>query len=444
MWSLKWRLKCFIWVFLWVSFAHGGENITIPGFVRLSRKLFYLLNDQKLTVPDRYTFEVMNQGAVVPYVGNDFLSKFVYSGALPTLWNHHANIRLLSLPTSTFILNTVKYLPFLNPDIVYFDKRLYMSWRNTPNSIKVITLDRAAGFNISGNIELDILVLQSLNFSDPRIPTLDLNGEDPRLFTRDPRFGGSMSSSDKLYLVFCRRFRRKKPELGMAYVELLYHKSSIVIDDVVGLHFHVNETLYQDEKNWSPFFHGGHMMFIQSLSFSHMVLEPYFWKKEVTWDARTRIVGSTQIVNSPGLPRNSLCHLDYLSLLWPYGEIRGGSPAWRIGNQYLTIFHSSTDPKGDLLKTYTMGAYTFSTSPPFRLTACSRHPMVLPEFYSGLWTDLPLSYYHIDYVVFPMGYLLSSDEKYLYLFYGKQDNEAWMAKISVAGLLTSLRPVESL
>jgi len=105
----------------------------------------------------------------------------------------------------------------------------------------------------------------------------------------------------------------------------------------------------------------------------------------------------------------------------------------------LTFFHSSLVPPttGDVLRTYVFGAYTFQKDAPFALTGMTNKPIVHETMYSGPWTNLPESFYLIDYVAFPMSALLSYDKKFIYLLYGKQDIEGWVAKIDVEELFAS-------
>ena len=121
-------------------------------------------------------------------------------------------------------------------------------------------------------------------------------------------------------------------------------------------------------------------------------------------------------------------------------------------NTYLLFFHSSRDPPetGDVLKTYYMGALTFSSKPPFSIMSITTVPITHDIMYKGSWSDLPLSYYSIDYIVFPMGYILinkqsssSSSSSIIYLFYGRQDKQGWVARIDLANLLSSMKPLKS-
>ena len=115
--------------------------------------------------------------------------------------------------------------------------------------------------------------------------------------------------------------------------------------------------------------------------------------------ATGRTMSLTKIVDDSGSMYNP----------WPkeYGEIRGGSQAMKIDDDnYLLFFHSSRDPPGtlhpttfptrdltlillllpetgDVLKTYYMGAYTFSSKPPFAIKAITTIPITNEIMYKG-------------------------------------------------------------
>ena len=126
---------------------------------------------------------------------------------------------------------------------------------------------------------------------------------------------------------------------------------------------------------------------------------------------------------------------------WDWGVLRGGSPALIVGDEYLAFFHSSINfpsvySNGKKTLHYVMGVYTFSREPPYNLTRISPEPIVGKNFYHGrndytLWKPL--------HVVFPGGYIY--DDRYIWVVYGRQDHEVWVAKLDKTMLLDSLVPV---
>lgn len=84
--------------------------------------------------------------------------------------------------------------------------------------------------------------------------------------------------------------------------------------------------------------------------------------------------------------------------MWTFGEPRGGTPPIRVGDEFISFFHSST-PWVGFKRRYHMGAYAFEAKPPFRITRMSSIP-ILSGSKSDPWVEgLPL-------VVFPCGAIL--------------------------------------
>lgn len=124
---------------------------------------------------------------------------------------------------------------------------------------------------------------------------------------------------------------------------------------------------------------------------------------------------------------------------WTVGETRPSSAPIRIGDEYLAFFHSAKQTispvsAGWNLWHYFMGAYTFSKDPPFELTRMSPEPLSAKGFYtnSGSWKR----------VIYPGGFVLQGSQ--IYLAYGKDDKEVWIATLDKEALLGSLVPVRRL
>jgi predicted GH43/DUF377 family glycosyl hydrolase len=128
------------------------------------------------------------------------------------------------------------------------------------------------------------------------------------------------------------------------------------------------------------------------------------------------------------------CYPNYLtspSIDWPWGQMRGGTPPVMLDGEFFAFFHSSIST-GNWQWQYYMGAYTFSAEPPFKITRISKEPIVAKEFY------ISSNYY--KKVVFPGGVVVSGDR--IYVAYGKDDSEMWIATIDKEALMDSLTPVE--
>jgi predicted GH43/DUF377 family glycosyl hydrolase len=85
---------------------------------------------------------------------------------------------------------------------------------------------------------------------------------------------------------------------------------------------------------------------------------------------------------------------------------------------------------------YFMGAYTFSSTPPFEITSISPDPIIGKTFYTGpaykTWKPLR--------VVFPGGFVCYKDS--IWVVYGKQDFEVWVVQIDKEKLFKSLKPIK--
>ncbi len=67
----------------------------------------------------------------------------------------------------------------------------------------------------------------------------------------------------------------------------------------------------------------------------------------------------------------------YITLPWAnkWGEPRGGTPFIKVGDEYLSFFHSGFHEANGLIW-YVMGAYTSEAHPPFRITGISDYPIL--------------------------------------------------------------------
>lgn len=233
--------------------------------------------------------------------------------------------------------------------------------------------------------------------------------QDPRMVIKD----------DKLFLVYSNRIQKNAGQTCRMFIAEV---------DYDGVHFkakkpepflHFEGVKKEREKNWMPFQYNDELLLIYS-AVPQKILQPLFGRKTCA----------------------TVCSTNN-DIKWNWGEVRGGTPAYLIGDEYLAFFHScitlrTAQSGGKPMWHYVMGAYTFESSPPFAAKKISHVPIVDDTFYSGplhnTWKPLR--------VIFPVGYIF--DEKYIWLSYGRQDHEAWIAKISIKKLKNSLRSVNTL
>ncbi len=122
--------------------------------------------------------------------------------------------------------------------------------------------------------------------------------------------------------------------------------------------------------------------------------------------------------------------------LWKWGEIRGGTPALLIEDQYLAFFHSSFKC-GDGSSWYVMGAYTFQKEYPFKITGISPYPIFFKGIYNSHVSNLTNPLLRC---VFPSGFTIRKKEgkELIYLSVGENDTSTKILIIDKDNLLNEL------
>lgn len=138
-----------------------------------------------------------------------------------------------------------------------------------------------------------------------------------------------------------------------------------------------------NQKNWNWFQHDGAVHLVYMTEPHEVVRWSWDWKPEEVYRMQTV--------------------MPYWS---EFGHPRGGTPPVRIGDEYWSFFHSSTDWKewnrdhpGDWKRRYHMGVYAFEAKPPFHITRVSEIPLLTASRMDPWMPGLPL-------VVFPCGAIL--------------------------------------
>ena len=181
------------------------------------------------------------------------------------------------------------------------------------------------------------------------------------------------------------------------------------------------------EKNWTPFTYNGKLFFVVDIN-PMLVVRPQ--DEMFVTDA-----GLRQLVY---FVSNSTVK----SVTWEYGPLRGGTNAIQITSKaYLALFHSQCKLAGSSMNTYLMGAYAFTSQPPFRLLAVSRTPIVHPSLYAGPTFNQYRRKATSNYIVFPMSLFRGKDSQRVYVSLGTQDRFGWIAELNIKELLASLDPV---
>ncbi len=250
------------------------------------------------------------------------------------------------------------------------------------------------------------------------IPGMTVDGESVAR-SEDARL---INIDEKLHIVYSDNPNEEVTEGGFRmYVgELDFDGTSFFLRKLEPLTNYPGESPERREKNWVPFDHKGNLLLAYSI-LPHQILYPLLnGSGECTEVSQTRS-----------------------DISWKWGELRGGTPALRNGNEYLAFFHSSIDiatvhSKGEVMPHYFIGAYTFEKNSPFAITRISSEPIIGKNFYHG---PTYTYYWKPVRVVFPCGYIF--DQEHIWLVYGRQDHEIWIAKLDKAGLYSSLKSVDS-
>jgi predicted GH43/DUF377 family glycosyl hydrolase len=308
-----------------------------------------------------------------------------------------------------FILETKKiefpeYPGAFNPSMIRWRGGLLMSFRIynptncSTNPFALVWLDE--NFN-----PISVPQVFELPFHNAVLPSKQ---QDPRLITIEDRL--FVVYNNILENVTNREIRR------MFLAELFYdgEKFTTSMPECLVDYERKNDMRY--EKNWVPFEYKGELLFAYSLV-PHRILRPILG------------TGTCETVAT-----------SFNNIQWNWGVPRGGTQALLDKDHYLAFFHSWTDlptvqSNGRKISHYVMGAYTFQAHPPFAITSISPQPIVSANFYCPPYykTWKPLR------CVFPAGIIITEDD--IWISYGRQDHEIWVAKLDKKGLMESLIPV---
>lgn len=305
-----------------------------------------------------------------------------------------------------------------NPSITRWKGRWLMSFRviNASTSKSLVSSATESGI---GLVYLD----ENLNpVGEPQFIYPDhpdkkracLISEDARLIVDEGR----------LYMIYSANKEAEVEDGGFRiYVaELDSHGDDFFILSNECLSFFESANPCRREKNWVPFFNNGELLLSYSL-YPHKVFKP--------------------LLNGSGICETVA--KTFPSIVWEWGELRGGTPALKLNEDYyLGFFHSSTNLRTvhsdyQLVPHYFMGAYLFSSKYPFEIKYISPEPIIGPNFYHGLTYE---PYWHPLCVVFPCGLIINEDE--IWVTYGRQDHEIWIAKVDRKMLVESLIHVSQL
>ncbi|MFI0434863.1 MAG: hypothetical protein ACH350_03920 [Parachlamydiaceae bacterium] len=293
-----------------------------------------------------------------------------------------------------------------NPSLVDTDEGLLLSFRYVPDLL-------APWISYIGVVFLNedfepISKPQLLNtrVGNPLIPS---QSEDARL----------ISYQGNLYVLYNDNHTLVNPTFehrrDMYIARLFYQDQQFTLSEPLKLYHHEKYYSQKWQKNWVPFVWDDALLLSYSLR-PHEVLYP-------------------DLTSGRSIPF-VISEFGNQKWEWKWGQLRGGTPALLVDDEYLAFFHSSivtssTASKGKAIHHYYMGAYTFSHEPPFHITQITSSPIIADGFYTS--SNLPKQ------VIFPGGFIIRNG--YYAVAYGKNDQEVWVAIINRKKLKKVLVPV---
>lgn len=295
-----------------------------------------------------------------------------------------------------------------NPSVIRWNGSLWMTFREIPDPkqpfisrIGIVALDES----FQPVSEPCLLELQPPG-ADPDVPS---RAEDARL----------IQSNGKLLMVYSDNRNAVLTGGGFRVhiAELVFEDGQFAAKNIEVLTSFEGENPRLREKNWVPFIYRDELLLAYSLT-PHLIFRPLF--------------------------NGGICETfaqSHSNIDWEWGILRGGTPGTQIdADHYLSFFHSSKKMSSvhasKEMPHYFMGAYTFSVEPPFEIDRISPEPIIAKGFYSG--EEYP-RYWGSVKAIFPAGFVF--DDKYIWVFYGRQDHEIWAVKLDKKALLDSLVPV---
>ena len=238
-------------------------------------------------------------------------------------------------------------------------------------------------------------------------------------FSEDPRI---VRTGDDVYLFFndehpCGRINGRT--MRVAKIDL----KDRTLDYTTNLDLQIQHI----EKNWVPF------EYIGENNKAELYIEYFMNPHKILKLADPRV--------------NSIEHLSFPEtsafqrLSWPkiWGAPRGGSAARKIGDQYLSFFHSSfTDRRGN--HWYLMGAYSFEAKAPFRITKISHYPILFEGIYTTPYMNTACNNKQI---IYPTGFCFEEKDgkNLIHVTCGENDCAIKVVTIDQTELLKSLKSI---
>lgn len=294
-----------------------------------------------------------------------------------------------------------------NPSLIKTEGKILLIFRNQPEPNSRPFVSETGIVRLNEDLELisppQLIVTRKPGDLTPQ------QSEDARLFLLNNEL--YITYNDNIGVVNPSEWERR----DIFIAKLLEIDGQYIVEAPKKLyHFEKYESV-RWQKNWQPFDWNGNLLIGYTIN-PHEILIPD--------------------------PATGACYPVYKTtgdIDWHWGKLRGGALAQRCGDHYLAFFHSPTPivsatSQGRELMHYFMGAYTFSAEPPFNLTNISPYPIFAENFYTESSLGIRCTY--------PGGFIIDGD--YIYIAYGKDDHEIWIAIVDKDMLYANLKPVETI
>lgn len=291
-----------------------------------------------------------------------------------------------------------------NPSIIQTERGLLLTFRSHPDRNKpwVSTIGYVF-LNESADPISEPAFFDTRQF-DHRTPS---QAEDARLFL----------CNNKLFVIYNDNIEIQNPSAqqrrDMFLAEVQVNDDGLTLAPAIKLIHEKKYPVQLWQKNWLPFEYNHEPFMIYTVT-PHEILHP---------DLMTGICAA--VCETTSTP------------CWQWGECRGSTPPLLVDGEYLVFFHSMVRIQSDIsddrkIPHYFFGAYTFSAAPPFEITKMTPNPIIAEGFYTR-------ANFH-SRVVYPGGYVISGSR--IYLAYGRNDQELWIATIDNELLQESLKPLQ--
>jgi predicted GH43/DUF377 family glycosyl hydrolase len=332
------------------------------------------------------------------------IALLLFSHAFASLANHFEDLAFgQTLVIQSKRIEFEDFPDAYNPSIIKVDKGILMSFRYCPDRYSNPWLSYIGIVLLNDNFEP--ISKPQLISTRPKNSTIQSQSEDARLFSYRGRI--FLIYNDNMEVNYTTYSDRR----DMYFIELFSQNMQFTASPPIRmLHQEKSHLLWQ--KNWAPFEWENKLLISYTVN-PHEILYANL--------------------------HNGACYHCYetrIPLDWDLGTLRESSPAQLVDGEYLAFFHSgiitsSYASWGWDLWHYFMGAYTFSANPPFEIKTFTPSPIIAEGFYTQ-------SAYE-KRVIFPGGFVVK--DPYIYVAYGKDDYEIWIATLDKAELKKALKPV---